>query len=103
MKVLNKYHFSKWPENAVSIMRPGPLGNPFIIGRDGERDVVCDKHLNWARHKINTDSSFKDLVRSLKGKDLVCVCAPKRCHGNNYIILCEEIDDEDQVQSGRSA
>lgn len=31
----------------VNIGRPGPYGNPFVVGRDGTREEVVDKHRAW--------------------------------------------------------
>jgi len=63
------------------------FGNPFVMGRDGSRDQVCDKHIAWL-----DGTDFKDFRQKqrkwvlenlwrLKGENLGCFCAPKRCHG----------------------
>ncbi len=31
----------------VYIGRPGPWGNPFVIGRDGTREQVIAKYRTW--------------------------------------------------------
>lgn len=90
MRVLNRKS-RDMPRDAIDIMRPGPLGNPFRIGRDGTRDEVVDKHMVWARQKIATERTFRQRVKELWGHDLICNCAPERCHGDNYIILCKEL------------
>lgn len=77
-----------YPRDAVCIDRGTIYGNPFIIGVHGTRDEVCDKHMAMAREKLAAQPHWLD---RLIGKDLVCHCAPKRCHGTNYLILCEEI------------
>ena len=45
-RVLNK-RTDRIPPDAIYCGRPSPLGNPFIIGRDGTRDEVCDKYEAW--------------------------------------------------------
>jgi hypothetical protein len=70
-KVYNK-HRSPYPPNAVYCGRGSPYGNPFVIGRDGDRDEVCDK---FEREILPTLD-----VTALRGKNLLCFCAPKRCH-----------------------
>lgn len=70
-RVLNKYK-DPIPKDAVNCMRPGPYGNKFIIGRDGTRDEVCDK---FEKEQLPTMD-----VSKLRGKDLICCCAPLRCH-----------------------
>lgn len=81
MAVLNKYHGPP-PAGAVSIMRPGPWGNPFSIPGDGTRDKVVEKYRRWLWAKIKADPAFAARVRELHGKDLVCCCAPAACHGD---------------------
>lgn len=68
----------------VCIMRPSIFGNPFKIGRDGNRDEVCDKFDLYFLNRILIDAEFKKQVHSLSGKTLGCCCAPKRCHGESY-------------------
>ena len=70
-RVLNK-HRDVIPKGAVYCGRPSPWGNPFIIGKHGDRDTVCDR---FEREILPTLD-----VSELRGKDLVCYCAPERCH-----------------------
>lgn len=58
--------------NAVYCGRGSPYGNPFIIGKDGDRNQVCDR---FEREIL----PYLD-IKHLRGKDLACFCAPKRCH-----------------------
>jgi hypothetical protein len=62
------------PPNAVYVGRGSPWGNPFIIGEHGDRDEVCDR---FEREVLPTLD-----VSALRGRDLVCWCAPKRCHAD---------------------
>ena len=88
MKVHNKYHNTA-PKDAVYIGRGSMWGNPFVIGRDGDRDEVCEKYEAMLASQIDSGSiSIQDLA-ALHGKDLVCFCAPKRCHGDTLIIAAE--------------
>ena len=75
-RILNK-HVHGIPKGAYYIGRGSPLGNPFVIGRDGTRDEVCDKYEVW----IDRQTHLLPLIASLEGRDLVCFCFPKRCHG----------------------
>jgi hypothetical protein len=82
----NKYHGTA-PIDAVYIGRGSAFGNPFVIGKDGDRDEVCDKYEKMVR-------SDPDLIRKirdeLEGKDLICFCAPKRCHGDLLLKIANE-------------
>lgn len=79
------------PPGAIYIGRGSPWGNPFVIGRDGTRDDVCDR---YEREVLPT----LDLSR-LRGKHLVCYCKPARCHGDSLLraanaqIACEGVPD----------
>ena len=53
-------------------LEDSPYRNRFEIGRDGTRDEVCDRF-------EREDLPYLD-VSPLKGKILVCWCAPERCH-----------------------
>lgn len=80
-KVHNKYKNTA-PPDAVYVGRGSPFGNPFMMGVDGGRNEVCDKF----EAKVEADEILKQRIKTeLKGKDLICFCAPKRCHGD-YLI-----------------
>jgi hypothetical protein len=74
--VHNKYHGTA-PVSAVYCGRGSRYGNPFVIGRDGDRDEVCDKFEQLILPDLD--------VSKLRGKDLVCFCKPKRCHCDSII------------------
>lgn len=88
-KVTNK-HAIGIPAGAVYIGRGSKWGNPFQIGRDLDRAAVIAKHETWLRDQ-------HDLLRSigeLRGKDLVCFCAPAACHGDLLLRLANGSRDE---------
>jgi len=93
MRVLNKYR-DNLPSDVINIMRPNELGNPFVVGKDGTRDEVCDKHMEYARERLENDSAFAELVLNIYDHDVVCCCAPARCHGDNLIILAKELHEK---------
>lgn len=78
--VLNRRDFAgALPPNCTYIGRGSPYGNRFHIGRDGERDEVIDSYIA----EKSRDETFLAMVRrQLRGRNLVCHCAPKPCHGN---------------------
>ena len=70
------------PTDAMYVGRPSKWGNPFVIGRDGTREEVLvkyRKHVDDLRH--TSDLFIADLVE-LRGKDLICWCAPLACHAD---------------------
>jgi len=87
----------KYTEYDVYIGRPSKWGNPFRLKIDGTRNSVCDKHWLWLHGVIQAPQgekppSLDDIKRELMGKRLGCFCAPLRCHGDNYVKICEEIE-----------
>ena len=84
-KVLNKRD-SGVPAGAIYVGRPSKFGTPYEIGRDGSREEVIQKYEAWL---LSADNGLRiDDLRSLRGKDLVCWCAPLACHAEvllNYI------------------
>lgn len=77
-RVLNKRRHVI-PPGAVYIGRPSPWGNPFLIGRDGTRDEVIERYRQWL---CDQPMLMERARRELAGCDLVCWCAPARCHGD---------------------
>ena len=80
-RVHNKYHNTA-PPDAVYIGRGSPWGNPARIGIDGDRDECCDKFEQMVE---NTPGMKAKIRRELRGRDVVCFCKPKRCHGD-YLV-----------------
>ena len=76
-RVLNKHH-GNIPKDAVYIGRPSTWGNPFVIGKDGDRAEVIAKYRDW----LSNNTVLMAALPDLRGRDLVCFCAPAPCHGD---------------------
>lgn len=74
----------------VQICRPGQWGNPFLIGRDGDRAKVIEKYKRW----ILRQPKLLDQLSMLKGKRLGCYCAPLPCHGDFLAKLADAAMDQ---------
>src|SRR4051794_16303676 len=74
MPIVHNRYAKTAPKGAVYVGRPSPWGNPFVIGRDGDRDAVIRKFEQSILPTLD--------LRPLRGKDLVCYCAPKACHAD---------------------
>ena len=70
------------------IGRGSIFGNPFMLGRDGDRFTVIEKCQIWF-DSIIKDRRFRREVAKLEGKILVCHCKPKPCHGDIYVKWLE--------------
>jgi hypothetical protein len=83
MKVLNK----RVSQDGVYIGRPSKFGNPFVLGRDGDRATVIARYETWLRSQPVLIEAAK---RELRGKNLVCWCAPLACHGDVLMRIANE-------------
>jgi hypothetical protein len=69
--------------------RPSIWGNPFVLGRDGNRAAVIVKHARW----IQTQPQLLARLSELKGKRLGCYCAPAPCHCDTLAGLADALAD----------
>ena len=82
MKIENKRTYTG---TGVYIGRPSKWGNPFVIGKDGDRNEVVRKYEEWI-----LKSPLMESLDELKGHTLICWCAPEACHGDVLKKLCED-------------
>lgn len=87
MKVLNRRNIQKIPADAVYVGRPSKFGNPFVIGRDGTREEVVKKYSEWLLSQPKLVAAAK---KELKGKKLICWCAPLACHADVLLKIANE-------------
>lgn len=92
MAIVINLHHGDVPKGAINIMRPHMFANPFVIGKDGTRDEVCDKHMVWLRARIAGNDWYRYKVKMLHGCVLKCCCKPLRCHGGNLAIVAAELN-----------
>lgn len=84
----------KYEPYDVRIGRPGKYGNPWRVGTYFTRDEACDNHWEWLHGRMKAPDGRQppttdEIKKELTGKRLGCFCAPKRCHGDNYVKICE--------------
>jgi hypothetical protein len=70
----------------VCVDRSSPLGNPYSMANESQRNKVCDEYEKWF-HRESFSMAFSNECQHLLsiyeryGKlRLFCWCAPKRCH-----------------------
>lgn len=92
----NKHKDTLSPSEDVLIMRPTKWGNPFILGQHGDRIAVIRKYKLWLKTGNNFDNPNATMekrettlnnLHQLKGKNLICCCAPLPCHGDVLLTL----------------
>lgn len=88
----------------VYVGRPSPLSNPFPLHNESQRNEVCDLYEKYFTNAVAKDTEVRKAVIALwhlaKGGDdinLVCHCAPKRCHAgtikkflDHYVALHQQ-------------
>ncbi len=80
-KVFNHKALVVIPPGAVYVGRPSKWSNPFKVGPRGTRENVIRLYREWLWHSDN--GAFRQKAKEeLRGKDLVCWCAPKPCHAD---------------------
>ena len=85
-KVYNKRD-KNVPTDAVYVGRPSDWGNPFKVGCDGTRAEVVKAFEGYAEAMLQR---HPDWLTPLRGKDLVCWCAPKACHADVILRLANK-------------
>lgn len=83
-RVLNK-RTDAIPPDAVYVGRPSKWGNPYRAGRDGTREEVIAKHRRWVF--ASRPYLVMQAQRELRGRDLVCWCAPLPCHADFWLKI----------------
>jgi len=84
-KVLNK-RTDKIPLDAVYVGRPSEWGNPYKVepGIGNTRELVIEAYREWI---MNQPELLEAAKQKLRGRDLVCWCAPLPCHADVLLEL----------------
>ncbi len=76
--VVNKYK----EDFDIYIGRGSKWGNPYSIGKDGDREEVIRKYRHHLFNQLQDGSITLNDLQELEGKTLGCFCKPKACHGD---------------------
>jgi len=97
--VLNMYRVGRRiPDSAIYVGRPSLFGNHFthLEAKKGQQNMtyVATREESVKRYKswvLHSDDARAVLIRealpSLRGRDLVCWCAPHKCHADVLLEL----------------
>jgi hypothetical protein len=79
IRVVNK---KTWNGDGTYVGRPSALGNPYVIGKHGDRDQVIDRYRRWLFRGIcrRDPEVIAALLQLGDGSVLICWCAPEPCH-----------------------
>ena len=79
--------------------RPSPLGNPFAMRDESQRDAVVDAYARWLEARMQENGPQRAEIERLAASPdgtLICWCAPSRCHAD---VISHWID---RVRDGRA-
>jgi len=95
-KVFNK-RTDKIPRGAVYVGRPSKWGNPFTIGAQAPYPylkgqlITRELSLSLFRDYLKVHPELVSTAKiELRGKDLVCWCAPLPCHADIWLELANK-------------
>ena len=83
----------------VPIGERGWLGNPFEVGKDGDREAVVKKFASTFLDRIQSDPKFRQRVAELEGETLGCWCQRAHesdgelCHGEVIKRTVEKLNE----------
>lgn len=89
-KVLNRYKLTAEDEG-VYIGRPSKWQNPFPVTQALPRGQAVLRFNEWL---ATQPALIEEAKRELKGKNLICFCAPQSCHGDTWLRLVNDLVDE---------
>lgn len=99
-RVLKRAHFrAPLPPNSVLVARPSRYGNTFSLPPKGDRLAVVEAHRQLVLAFCSVDPAWAE---PLRGKDLVCYCAPEPCHADTLLELANLVcrDCGEPIEAG---
>lgn len=106
MEVLNFYKLGKViPENAVYIgrysaehnLKRSIFANPHKLSPEEQRGDTIQKYKEWLWDELLSERITKKQLLDLDGKDLVCYCKPKACHGDVVLAAFKWVKENELV------
>ena len=75
------------PVDAVYVGRPSKWGNPFKIGPSETREQAIE---DFRIQHVGVFLFIGGIRQELRGKDLVCWCAPLPCHADVLLEIANK-------------
>lgn len=72
----------RYEDYDIRVDRATRWGNPFRLGRDGDRARVVQLYREWLWEEVQAGRVGLHALAALHGKDLGCWCAPRQCHAD---------------------
>ena len=77
------------PADAVYVGRPSKWGNPYTVKKWGRGRALDMFRAYKLRGFQGLD--YEEIRQELKGKDLVCWCAPEPCHADLLLEIANAV------------
>lgn len=98
IKISNK-NFTKSDEHTFFCGRPSPLGNPYPMESEEDRDKVIADYIPWIEKQIENGNPrvLNEILRILNHYKkhgqvtLQCYCYPSNCHCNVIKDILEKL------------
>lgn len=90
---LNNENYDVYIGRSKSDLKINKWGNPFIIGKDGNRKEVIEKYEKYFITQLKLGNITISELQGLYGKKLGCFCKPLDCHGDvikKYVLKSME-------------
>jgi hypothetical protein len=86
-----RYDFYIGRRNKSYKLPESPWNNPYVIGKDGNRDEVIAKYKARLWQQMNGPNAayIRGKLLELDGKVLGCWCKPEPCHGDVLVAAIE--------------
>lgn len=72
-----------------AVHRPTVYGNPFVIGKDGDRAEVIRK---FREYFLSNPYLMQKAKSELQGKVLACFCDPLPCHAHIIAAIIDQAE-----------
>ena len=86
-RVLNRYKMTP-DEHGVYCGRGSLWGNPFPMSKQATRTTVLAQFRDYV--DTQPPALIAHAKQVLKGKNLVCFCAPLPCHADEWLTIANE-------------
>jgi hypothetical protein len=80
-------------KNLTFGVQESPFHNPYKLHPGESRGATLEKYKKYLAEKLE-NPVYKQAVKELAGKTLVCWCSPHPCHGDILATVCEELNKE---------
>ena len=78
-------------EMLIKVDRTSPVGNPFRMHDESQRDRVCEWYEEHFQRSMKNNALFQHYINYIVEKNQItnialgCWCAPKRCHAETIL------------------